>query len=38
VSADPSADTRLVVQRIVAMNSLTSENLAAGQHLRVPRG
>ncbi|MGH3158391.1 MAG: LysM peptidoglycan-binding domain-containing protein [Streptosporangiaceae bacterium] len=36
LQADPSADTRLVVQRIVAMNSLTGENIAAGQHLWVP--
>jgi nucleoid-associated protein YgaU len=38
LQADPSADPRLVVQRIVAMNSLTGENLTAGQHLRVPQG
>jgi Tfp pilus assembly protein FimV len=34
--ADPSADTRLVIQQIVAANSLTTENIAAGQHLWVP--
>jgi LysM repeat protein len=37
-AADPSADTRLVVQQIVTMNRLTSESVAAGQHLRVPQG
>jgi len=37
VQADPSADTRLVVQQIMSMNSLTSENVTAGQHLRVPQ-
>jgi hypothetical protein len=37
-SAAPSADPRLVVQQIVAMNSLANENIAAGQHLRVPQG
>jgi LysM repeat protein len=37
LQADPSADTRLVVQRIVALNSLTGENLTAGQHLWVPQ-
>jgi LysM repeat protein len=36
--ADPSADPRLVVQQIVSMNSLTSENIVAGQHLRIPQG
>jgi nucleoid-associated protein YgaU len=36
--ADPSADPRLVVQRIVTANKLTSESVAAGQRLRVPRG
>jgi LysM repeat protein len=36
--ADPSADPRLVIQQIVSMNSLTSENIVAGQHLRVPQG
>jgi nucleoid-associated protein YgaU len=36
--ADPSADPRLVIQRIVTINALASENLAAGQHLLVPRG
>jgi nucleoid-associated protein YgaU len=36
--ADPSADPRLVVQRIVTANKLTSESVAAGQRLWVPRG
>jgi hypothetical protein len=36
--ADPTADTRLVIQRILTANSLTSENLTAGQDLWVPRG
>lgn len=36
--ADPSADPRLVVQRIVAVNKLTGESVAAGQRLWVPRG
>lgn len=34
--ADPAADTRLVIQRIVTANSLTSENIAAGQRLWIP--
>jgi LysM domain len=34
--ADPSADPRLVIQQIVSMNSLATENLVAGQRLRVP--
>jgi hypothetical protein len=38
LQADPSADPRLVVQQIVSMNSLTGENVVAGQHLRVPQG
>ena len=38
LQADPSADPRLVVQRIVAMNSLAGANITAGQHLLVPRG
>ena len=38
LQADPSADPRLVVQRIVAMNSLTGENITVGQRLRVPQG
>jgi LysM repeat protein len=35
--ADPTADTRLVVQQIVTTNSLSSQNLTAGQHLTVPQ-
>ena len=38
LQADPSADPRLIVQRIVAMNSLAGANITAGQHLLVPRG
>jgi hypothetical protein len=34
--ANPTADTRLVIQQILAANSLTNENLTAGQHLWVP--
>ena len=34
--ADPAADTRLVIQRIVTANSLTSENITAGQRLWIP--
>lgn len=34
--ADPAADTRLVIQRILTANSLTSENITAGQRLWVP--
>jgi LysM domain len=37
-AADPSADPRLVVQRIVTVNKLSSESVAAGQRLWVPRG
>ncbi len=37
-AADPSADPRLVVQRIVTVNKLPSESVAAGQRLWVPRG
>jgi LysM repeat protein len=33
---DPTADPRLVVQRIVTINRLTSENITAGQHLLIP--
>jgi len=38
VRTDPSADPRLVVQRIVSINALTGENIAAGQRLWVPQG
>jgi hypothetical protein len=36
--ADPAADPRRVVQQIVTANTLTSENITAGQRLWVPRG
>jgi hypothetical protein len=36
-SAEPDADTRLVIQRIVELNSLHSDVLFAGQRLWVPR-
>jgi hypothetical protein len=38
VQADPHADPRLVVQQIMAANSLSAGSLQAGQHLLVPRG
>jgi LysM repeat protein len=37
-SADPDADTRVVVQQIIALNGLTSDAVFAGQRLWVPRG
>ena len=37
-SADPHADTRLVVQQIIELNGLTGDVVAAGQRLWVPRG
>ena len=37
-SADPSADTRVVVQRIIDLNGLTGNVVFAGQRLWVPRG
>jgi hypothetical protein len=37
-SADPRADTRLVVQQIIELNGLTGDTVAAGQQLWVPRG
>jgi LysM repeat protein len=37
-SADPGADTRLVIQQIVELNGLTSDVVLAGQRLWVPRG
>ena len=37
VQADPQADPRLVVQQIMAANSLHSTSVGAGQHLLVPR-
>jgi LysM domain len=36
-SADPAADTRLVVQRIIDLNGLTSDAIQPGQQLWVPR-
>ncbi len=38
VQADPHADPRLVVQQIMAANSLSEGSLQAGQRLLVPRG
>jgi LysM repeat protein len=37
-SADPNADTRLVIQQIVELNGLTGDVVQAGQRLWVPRG
>jgi hypothetical protein len=37
-SADPSADTRVVIQQIIELNSLTGNAVFAGQRLWVPRG
>jgi LysM repeat protein len=37
-NADPSADTRVVVQRIIDLNGLTGNVVVAGQRLWVPRG
>ena len=36
-SAEPSADTRVVVQEIMTANALTSADIGAGQLLWVPR-
>jgi len=36
-AAEPSADTRVVVQEIMTANALTSVNISAGQLLWVPR-
>jgi len=36
--ADPQADPRLVVQRIIAANALRDGSIQAGQRLWVPRG
>jgi hypothetical protein len=36
-SADPRADTRLVIQRITQLNRLASDTVFAGQRLWVPR-
>lgn len=35
---DPGADTRVVIQEILQMNSLTSDQVQPGQVLWVPRG
>ncbi len=35
---DPDADTRLVIQQIEQMNSLTGDQVQPGQELWVPRG
>jgi LysM domain len=37
-SADPNADTRLVVQDIIELNGLNGDVVLAGQRLWVPRG
>jgi hypothetical protein len=37
-SADPAADTRVVIQRIIELNGLTGNVVFAGQRLWVPRG
>jgi hypothetical protein len=36
-SADPNADTRLVIQQITELNSLKGDTVFAGQRLWVPR-
>ncbi len=37
-SYDPNADTRVVIQQILQLNSLASEQVHPGQVLWVPRG
>jgi hypothetical protein len=37
-SADPGADTRLVIQRILQLNALHDDTVFAGERLWVPRG
>jgi nucleoid-associated protein YgaU len=37
-SYDPNADTRRVIQQILQLNSLTSDQVQPGQRLWVPRG
>jgi LysM domain len=37
-SADPDADTRLVIQQIIELNGLVGDVVVAGQRLWVPRG
>jgi LysM domain len=36
-TADPDADTRLVIQQIIQLNTLTGDTVFAGQRLWVPR-
>jgi hypothetical protein len=36
-SADPNADTRVVIQQITELNGLSGDTLVAGQQLWVPR-
>jgi hypothetical protein len=37
-SADPGADTQTIVQQMLQVNRLAGPDIAAGQHLWVPRG
>ena len=37
-AADPDADTRIVIQQIIDLNSLNGDTVLAGQQLWVPRG
>jgi hypothetical protein len=37
-SADPAADTRVVIQQIIELNGLTGNVVFSGQRLWVPRG
>jgi hypothetical protein len=37
-SADPDADTRLVIQQILKLNALHADTVFAGERLWVPRG
>ena len=37
-SADPHADTRVVIQQIIELNGLTGNVVFTGQRLWVPRG
>jgi hypothetical protein len=37
-SADPAADTRLVIQQILKLNALHGDTVFAGERLWVPRG
>jgi len=36
-SAEPSADTRVIVQEIMTANALTNADISAGQLLWIPR-